>query len=144
MARSLSLQRSLVGLATWWVVLAGLLAMHGLSTHGTGAHHDLAMAGSERTTQAAHSMQPMPAAAEPPSGSSVALGAPSGSDTGHDPMTLCLAVMAGALIWLASVLRRRSGWRRLRDDVRRLVGAVSRSGRERDPPCLTRLSVLRC
>lgn len=128
--RSRSLPVSVrAGVWASFLILAGLLLMHGIGSHGTmGDDHD--------------GMAPM--------GSSVAA-APAGLVTtlqpgtppGDDEMaSMCVAVLTLALVvglWfsgLVHVPRDRAALRRLRP--------VARRARAPDPPCLVKLSVSRC
>jgi hypothetical protein len=124
--------------AAWVLALSGLLAMHALGTHGS-AHGP----GAPMTHEAAASAI---------SSGDMTLGSTSdpARPTLSTPMTqvggglpgLCLAVLGGLalalILWLLGRRPRRS-WTRARPSP--LLRPV---GRERDPPCLLRLSVMRC
>jgi len=148
-----------------FVVLAGLFGMHGLASHGTG---DMAMAG-VTTGAEVHpgtARAPVPGAASlsvahTPPALSAATPARSGAtrdgrafeDVAHVATTddgssqgmveMCLAFLAAGLIALLALLaRQHTRGLTVRVDRRRLnLGGL---GRDRDPPSLTQLSILRC
>jgi hypothetical protein len=104
-------------------LVAGLFALHALSHHG---EH---LPATEPV--AAHSGHHEPAPAEP---------------DGHGALTLCLAMLAGAAVWLlASAVRRRPA-RPVVQLRRRVAGVVPLRpvGRAHAPPDLWDLSVCRC
>ncbi|HEY0951007.1 DUF6153 family protein [Nocardioides sp.] len=127
-----------------WVVLAallGLLAMHGLATHGTS--HRAHVSESMAPVSAEHIGSPMAEA-----------GAATGPTASRSPYVerdngpggasaLCLAVLLAG-IGLAVLLGRRRGVVRARGASPAAFGHPARARRDRDPPCLFTLSVQRC
>jgi hypothetical protein len=124
--------------AAWVLALSGLLAMHALGTHGThGTAHG--------------SAAPMPQEAALSSPGDMTLGSTSDpappavsttmTQVGGGLLGLCLAVLGAALALVLLHLRRRPGrtWTLSRPSP--MLRPVER---ERDPPCLLRLSVMRC
>ena len=138
-------------LASVAVALLGLLSMHGWGSH-TGAHSMEAMPESANVIIAAgdptrHNPSG-PAAGEPDTSEQVGAGHPAGMDSGKPVgesgagvLGLCLAVLAGLLLGIALLLERR-GVR----IPRTLLPAWQPplfSGRDRDPPDLGMLCVIR-
>jgi hypothetical protein len=128
--------------AGWLLALAGLLAMHALGTHGTGSHESSARAMN-------HSTSAMAAVVDSGARGAMQSSAKVARTSQDDPpptgtlLGLCLVVLAGALtLFLLALLNRRAGspW----VIARRPAVTLVLKGRERDPPCLTRLSVMRC
>jgi hypothetical protein len=110
-------------------LVAGLFALHALSHHG---EHLPAT-----EPAAAHAAHHEPAGHHEP--------APAQPD-GHGALTLCLAMLAGAAVWLlASAVRRRPA-RPVVQLRRRVAGVVPLRpvGRAHAPPDLWDLSVCRC
>jgi hypothetical protein len=138
--------------ALWFVgllvLLSGIVAMHGLNSHGGGmdpsvhlvATHDPAAAslaaGHDVIAAAAHEV----AGPVAMMGAAVAAGG-SGMDAGMAGM--CMAVLALALTVLLRMLGSAPAF-----PLYRLVGAPARApgphGRDPDPPSLINLSIQRC
>lgn len=116
----------LLGLAALLLTLAGVVAMHALGVHGATAGHD-AMPGMVQAAAPSHRHGP---ALE----RGTALDAASTAG-------MCVAVLAG-LGW--SLLRSRRTPVVVAGPALRKVARTTRPGRDRDPPCLTALSVHRC
>ena len=114
----------LLGLA---LTLAGVVAMHALGVHGATTGHD-PMPGMVHAAAPSHDRHG--AALE--RGSAVAMTSMAG---------MCVAVLAG-LGW--SLLRSRRTTVVLAGPALRKAARAARPGRDRDPPCLTALSVHRC
>ena len=118
----------------WVLVLAGLFGMHGLGDHGVSAadHSHADPAAMVMADAGMHAVDPVGAAEDH--------GMPVPGH--HDATAICLAVLVAAL--LTWTLARRMGgpgpasWRPPRAVPSR------RTARERDPPSLIRLSILRC
>lgn len=116
------------------VVLAGVLGMHGLGTHGTG---EVAPAGV--SAHADHALGAMPVAR-----SVAALEAP--ADHGAMDMgggDMCVAILLGSLLVLFLV-GARSGQGRFLFSPTRPISPTLRRARSPDPPSLIALSVQRC
>jgi len=119
------------------LALFGIFAMHGWGTHGTGhesAHDAMAMAplpAVAGTTPHVHSDVVTPDSGKPPSGS------------GHGMASLCLAVLAGLIAAVVLIVQRRASvWLPWSMQVAEWQSATH--GRDRDPPSLARLRVIRC
>jgi len=139
-----------LALAAVAVALFGLMSMHGWGSH-TGAHlatplpgpsdmtavsHDRAHGANPATGDAALAME---GSSEPASGAPTQ--APDGQD-GGGLLELCLAILAGFLLGVALLLGRRS-LRLARGTLQKWSLPVL-IGRDRDPPDLRRLCVIRC
>lgn len=125
-------------------VLAGLLAMHGLGNHGTPAHEagNSGMSPTAATTgvSASHDRD---ASAHSSSGH-----AASSDPEGHSGMSmamvgLCMAVLAGVLAAALALLRPTHALLFLRPRALLLAPMPVAATRDRDPPCLFELSILR-
>lgn len=131
--------------------LAGIFAMHGLGDHG-GAHAGSQHARALSTSPMSHvpgvdhgtRIDADPDGVTPVRSAADMTPVGTWNDTDKGVIGLCLAVLAGTLL---SLVRRRTP----RGLVVRLaraspfLGAVmGTTSRERDPPCLTQLSILRC
>jgi len=146
-----------------FVVLAGLFGMHGLASHGTG---DMAMAGVTTGAEVHPGTASVPGAASlsvahtPPARSAttpvrsgatrdarafedVAHFATSDGGSSSGMVEMCLAFLAAGLIALLALLARQHT-RGLTVRVDRLRLNLGGLGRDRDPPSLTQLSILRC
>lgn len=140
--------RRLLGLAVWVLLAGGLLAMHGLGTHGTRAH---AAVGQPAIGQALTHVDGQKSAADhaqaDPEATSGTERSAIGTPIGHGSMTglfaACLAILCGILAAVAAVFLRQLSRRPLACSARE-VRALVIAGRDRDPPCLVRLSVMRC
>lgn len=139
-------------LAAVAVALFGLLSMHGWGSH-TGAHSmgatppsaNVMMVASDSASHG-HSG---PAAGEPDALAQVVASHPAGvepkepvGESGAELLGLCLAVMAGLVLGIALLLMRR-GIRIPRTLLPAWQSPVF-SGRDRDPPGLGMLRVIRC
>ena len=120
--------------------LAGLFAMHGLSDHGASSHDmhapmNPAVLGTSHAIHAAD--DPQSATEELTIDGAAGQGSPGTSIAG-----LCLAVLAGAIIALLLLSPHRRGVF-MGPLALALVSARPTGRRDRDPPCLFELSVLR-
>lgn len=124
----------------WVAALAGLFAMHGLSDHGAGGQEamsqmsrapDQAIAGSTAVTERYNAPGSL--------AKNVTMPWAPLKDGGH--ASLCLAILGGLVSLLVALMARRH--RSVGVLVPRRVPSLH-SGRERDPPCRLRLSVIRC
>ncbi|MEO5709005.1 MAG: DUF6153 family protein [Nocardioidaceae bacterium] len=107
------------------LLLCGLLLMHGFDLHRTtsaGTSQMSAMSAAAASTDDGPTVRPSPA-------------------HGMGAMSLCVAVLAGAVL-LLHALRRTTGGVPTRP--RWAARTLPRRGRDRDPPLLTLLSVRRC
>ena len=139
------------------VLLAGIVGMHGLSTHTGGMAPDAHAVALHEPAAAPMSAAPLPAAPEvmvmvtavhvvagavAAMGPVVVDGVP-GGHLGMDMTAMCMAVLAIAL----TVLRRMLGGAPSLPLYRRAVAlgrAPGPHGRDPDPPSLTVLSIRRC
>lgn len=135
--------RMLLAAAVWTLLLLGLFVMHGAGSHGTTTHAS-APAADVLGLTASHNGH----AGHNPlvdSGDPVGESEDDGGSPGHSAAELCLAILCAVLSALAAfgALTRP---RRPRFKVGR--SAVSEPFpswlRPPDPPCLIRLSILRC
>lgn len=131
------------------LVVAGLLAMHGIAGHGT---HKMAMPPHTGRTHASHApaaTQPVsrhhgvaaPAAGSPLVAAAAIVSPTPLNGTGKGVAGACVAVLLGmTLLWWA-----RAGSRLVRG-LRpwRHSAPAFRRGRDPDPPSLVRLSIHRC
>lgn len=114
------------------LLLCGLLLMHGFDLHGFDLHGTTSAGSSQMSAMSA-----APAAVSADDGPTVR---PSPAHV-MGAMSLCVAVLAGAVLLLHALRRTTGGLpTRPRWDARTLP----RRGRDRDPPLLTLLSVRRC
>ncbi len=128
-------------LAVWCLVLGGLFAMHGLSTHGAGTHGSMRMppapGPSEVPTMPGHSEHSA-------AGTPVAIVDPHDLPGDGSLLALmCLAVLGGLFMAIALALLKHLSRRGFPWTVGEYI-RIQPSGRDRDPPLLTRLSVMRC
>jgi hypothetical protein len=127
--------RTWARLAVLGGVVLGVVAMHGLSSHGMSA-------GSEPTMQAAGPSMSI-ASMAPYGHASPTLSPDPGPGMGGAMAGLCVAVIGLGLGLVAMLMRRRG----VPLTARRIPpGMAVRSlrGRDRDPPSLIRLSIQRC
>lgn len=118
------------------MLLGGLFAMHGLAGHGT-AHHEVrevmtsAVDSGHQHTGGAGTSGPAPA------------GSTGDDDTQAGAIGLCMAILAGVAVaaWLVLTAFRPGFGTSV---GRHWAVLPRRSQRERDPPCLHQLSILRC
>ncbi len=135
-----------LALAAVAVALFGLMSMHGWGSH-TSAHLATPLPGPSDMTAASHDRAhgdtsatgAMDESSQPTTGHPTQ--APDGED-GGGLLELCLAILAGCLLGVAMLLgRRRIGL--ARGTLQRWSLPVF-IGRDRDPPDLRRLCVIRC
>jgi hypothetical protein len=127
-------RRTLIA-AAWLLALLGLFGMHALGTHGTASHQ-----GAASHHRMTHSMTDQSVILIDPLRPSAS---PDMHGAGGGVLGLCMAVLGGVLLSL--ILRLRNRRRELCLTARRptlALRVVIR--RERDPPNLVRLSVMRC
>ena len=148
--RSSQIPRRLLGAAVWGLLLGGIFAMHGLGTHGTGAHAEMeqpAMSNASAHMDISGAGHPAHVVPESESTSSEDLswvvGEPAGSGSMTGLMAMCLAILGGVLAGFVALFMRYRCRRPLMRAVRQ-VHALVIASRDRDPPCLVRLSVMRC
>lgn len=134
------------------VALFGLLSMHGLGSH-TGAHSMGATPPSANVRTAANAPvshgNSVPTASERDSSQQVVAGHRAGMDSdepvgenGAGLLGLCLAVLAGLLLGFALLLAR--GGIRMPRTLLPVWQPQQFLGRDRDPPSLRMLCVIRC
>lgn len=147
---STSLWRRLLGVALWMLLATGLFAMHGLGTHGAGSHPETAQPLNASVSVHLTGQPSLHSASDGQESASTSPGVqrsatsdPASPGSMSELISMCLAIVAGVLAGLAAVL--------LRHLERRPLARVARSaksfvivGRDPDPPCLVRLSVMRC
>jgi hypothetical protein len=140
-----------------FVVLAGVLGMHGLDAHGV-TREAAPVAGSGRTEVSGHPGHGSQAGrhAQSVTPDLLTLGpVPDGrahareheSPGAHDALTalaMCLVVLASALAGIGHFLRRHHGTGWLMPRLVRFTRAPTAARRDRDPPSLAQLSILRC
>jgi hypothetical protein len=133
----------LLAAAVWTLLLLGLFVMHGASSHGSIAH-DSATAPNVLGVTASHD-------AHAGHDGLVESGGPGGDQEdgsgsrGHSVAELCLAILATLLSAFAAFGALTHPRRPLFKIRRRAVSAPFPSWlRPPDPPCLIRLSILRC
>jgi hypothetical protein len=136
MSTGSSTPRLRVGAWAALLVVAGLLAMHGVGTHGSTAEEHASMGAVPGHHAAEHLGAGMVAEA-------VAALAPAAPAPGaHHVRTACVAVLALALLLLLGILPLGSA-RRTPSTPAHLVRLLRRA-RAPDPPDLVRLCVCRC
>ena len=116
-----------------FLVLGGLLAMHGLGTHGIAGDDHAGMSGAHAAAPRADAAALAPLALDP---RAPAHGA-------EHLMAGCVAVLGVAMALLLGLMAPRGGWRSIPVTLVRPV-AVPRRARAPDPPDLVRLCVCRC
>lgn len=124
--------------------LFGLFAMHGLGDHGASPHemHASAMAPAIVDADPAHGEHSSHADARDQSSAADPAAAPDSPSPGMWMAGLCLAVLVGALIGFLLARPQRVvvfTW----SNALAFVPARHSGRRDRDPPCLLKLSVLR-
>lgn len=141
-SRSLSLPAR-VGAIAVFLVLAGLVAMHGLGAHGTSGDEQAVSAhASGHSTLAAHATGPV-MAMEPPQASTSLLAPDAPAMPGMDHAgAMCVVVLTMLLV--ALVLAPTGGWRRTPLRVPDSLLRLRRRARAPDRPDLVKLSVCRC
>lgn len=129
--------RALVRLALLGGVVFGVIAMHGLSSHGMGSVW-------EPTMHTAASPLHL-ASALPDMDSVTVVASDPGPGMGGGMAGLCVAVIGGGIgVGLLFLVSRRRRISRTRGSVSRGEAVAASRGRDRDPPCLIRLSIQRC
>lgn len=132
--------RMVVRLLVIAAALVGLFAMHGLSDHGA-ASHDMAPM-NPAVTAMGHTGHMMGDSGEATEGARTTAGDPGEGSPGMAMAGLCLAVLAGAVIAFLALRPHRSV--ALLMPLAWSFGPARLSGRrDRDPPCVFQLSVLR-
>ena len=122
--------------------LMGLFAMHGLSDHGA-ASHDMRAAMNPAVTAISHAGHAANAAVGETGDALTGTAEPPGEQSPGMAMAgLCLAVVAGAVIGFL-LLRQHRAVVFMPPTPLALVAARPSAPRDRDPPCLFELSVLR-
>ena len=122
--------------------LAGLFAMHGLSDHGASSH-DMPAAMRPAVMEVSHTGHPADAARSATDDARWAEDAAPGEGSPAMAVAgLCLAVLAGAIIGLLLLHPHRSLFF-IRPLAQAFVAARPSGRRDRDPPCLFELAVLR-
>lgn len=147
---STSLWRRLLGIAVWMVLATGLFAMHGLGTHWTGSHPETAQPVKANASIHLTAQRTLHSATEGPESVSTSPGVHgsatselSSSGSMNELISMCLAIVAGALAGFTATLLCHLKRRPLERTARSVQSFVI-VGRDRDPPCLVRLSVMRC
>jgi hypothetical protein len=123
--------------------LAGLFAMHGLAAHGASSHDTMPPLAVSATvvsmSDTDHASDATQAAMD---GMGTTGGEPAEPSPGMAMAGLCLAVLAGAIMGLL-LLRRHRIAAFIQPPSLAFVAALAPGRRDRDPPCLFELSVLR-
>lgn len=136
--------RRLLAAAAWALVIAGLFAMHGLGGHGAGTHAAMTTSVSSTVSQAGHTHMTDGVdmtAAKAAAGEEDAGGGADGRGMGF--VMLCLVILAATLTVFGLVLLRHLRRSPL-CTVPRTHPVLLLVGRDRDPPDLLRLVVMRC
>ncbi len=134
--------RRVLGAVVWGALLLGIIAMHGLETHGTGSHE--AMGHSAVTATGAGTSDTVTHEESSQTGQvEIASASPSHSGLESGLVATCLAILGGLFLAIAIMLLGLLGRRPL-GTAPREIRALPLVGRDRDPPCLVRLSVMRC
>jgi hypothetical protein len=122
--------------------LAGLFVMHGLSDHGASSHelHAAMSPAVMETSRAGHPADAAPSATDDAQRADE--DAPGEDSPKMAVAGLCLAVLAGAIIGLLLLHPHRSLFF-TRPRAHDFVAARPSGRRDRDPPCLFQLAVLR-
>lgn len=140
--------RRLLAVAAWVLLIGGLFAMHGLGTHGAGAHDGMSTT-TEATQGHAHHAAMETAVGEQAPPDNRAGGRDDGTQDGgrgHGGMgllMLCVVILAAAIAVFTLVLLRHLQRSPLFTTPRSFLEILV-VGRDRDPPDLLRLSVIRC
>lgn len=133
--------RLAVRLLVFTAALAGLFAMHGLNDHGASSH-DVSAPTSSAVMAMSHTSPVAHEAEDVMEGASIVAETPGEDLPGMAMAGLCLAVLAGAIIGILLLRpRRRVIFRR--PIAQPFVPAEPSGRRDRDPPSLFELSVLR-
>lgn len=133
----------LLAAAAWTLLLVGLFAMHGAGSHGATAHASAPAADvlGLTTSDNGHPGHDGLADNDDPVGDPE----DDGGSSGYSAAELCLAILCALLPALAAFGALTSPRRPLLTARRRPVSALFPSWlRPPDPPCLIRLSILRC
>ena len=121
--------------------LMGIFAMHGLSDHGASSH-DMSAPMNPAVTMTKHAGHAAEAALGATDDTLTGSAAPEEPSSGMAMAGLCLAVLVGAVVGLL-LLRPHRAVVFVRPVSLTLVAARPSARRDRDPPCLFQLSVLR-
>jgi hypothetical protein len=121
--------------------LAGLIAMHGLSDHGASSH-EMEAPMNPAVTVVSHVGHAADNSRGQAADAATGAVAPGEHAPGMAMAGLCLAVLAGAVIGLA-LLRPHRAVVFIRPTALAVSPARPSARRDRDPPCLFQLSVLR-
>lgn len=135
--------RTLLAAAVWTLLLLGLFVMHGASSHGTAAHTAApdATVLEVAASHDGHAGHDAVAQSDDPAAGSE----DNGGSQGHSAAELCLAILCALLSALAAFGFLTRPRRLLFTAPRSAVSAPFPSWlRPPDPPCLIRLSILRC
>jgi hypothetical protein len=133
------------GLAVTASVVLGVLAMHGLGTHGLSGPHDAAQTPTQATAITSHhataAVSPLADGMADRVGD--ALAAPSGQGAADGLTQLCTAILGLGLALLLLLRARRAVVPWFRPTARWPAVRIP-AGRDRDPPTLALLSIQRC
>jgi len=133
----------LLAAAVWTLLLLGLFVMHGAGSHGTTAHASTPAAEGLGWTVSHDGHTSHDGLLE--SGDPVGGSEDDGGSPGHGAAELCLAILC-ALLSAVAVFGALTRPRRPLFKVRRSAVSAPFPSWQRppDPPCLIRLSILRC
>lgn len=133
----------LLAAAVWTLLLVGVFVMHGAGSHGTTAHASAPAAGVLGLTASHGGHAGHDGLAD--GGDPVQDSEDDGGSPGHSAAELCLAILCALLSALAAFGALTRPRRPLFKVRRSAVSAPFPSWlRPPDPPCLIRLSILRC
>lgn len=146
---SVATARHALSLGGLLIVLAGLLGMHGLASHGAAGmgttSHTMVSPGADGAMVAVAEPVTSVAAASAFVATTVWVGAGQDAAMGVGMAAMCMAILALALIAVLLLLQRIGGSRQSILWMRaRLPRALGRPGRDPDPPSLITLSIQRC
>jgi len=133
----------LLAAAVWTLLLIGVFVMHGAGSHGTNAHTS-APVGDVLTLTADHGGQAGHEGAAHDAASPQDSGDDERESPGHRGAELCLAILCALLATLAALVVLTRARRPLFIRRRAATAHVPPWLRPPDPPCLIRLSILRC
>lgn len=133
----------LLAAALWTLLLLGLFVMHGAGSHASTAHASAPAMQALGSTASHDGHADHETGAE--SGDPITDSGDEGGEPGHGAAELCLAILCALLSALAAFGASTRPRRPLFTVRRSAVGAPFPSWlRPPDPPCLIRLSILRC